>query len=331
MRESAAVGGALCLMRFLPLLDVLASPVRRPVDDVIRGCLHSGGIADGVLISLDEYSEARGPRQDFDRPDYFEQTIADIALLTAGAGRTRSFSANTSANERAVEMWDVLARLMNERTQGSTPSVITDFAERERCAQREDEQALAVREHDPTAVTRRADQLASAVAATTAELSKVSAALGWRPSGPCGPPCTWPVCAPAAADCVRHRPFRPQQTLAARLRRKPGAEPRPWYVISLHFLADDDEPFEFVTEVGADGYEVRKVAQYVDGRLVRVDRDHPLQGPGRARVGARSVMDGARGRRGRARRGGVRGVLRTTLAGGAHGLHRGVPPVRDLT
>ncbi|MEW1910943.1 hypothetical protein AB0442_21225 [Kitasatospora sp. NPDC085895] len=31
--------------------------------------------------------------------------------------------------------------------------------------------------------------------------------------------------------------------------------------------------------VGTDGYEVRKVAQYVDGRLVRVDRDHPLQGP----------------------------------------------------
>ncbi|MEU2632500.1 hypothetical protein, partial [Kitasatospora sp. NPDC007106] len=92
MRESAAVGGALCLMRFLPLLNVLASPVRRPVDDVIRGCLHSGDIADGVLISLDEYSEARGLRPDFDRPDYFEQTIADIALLTAGAGRTHSFS-----------------------------------------------------------------------------------------------------------------------------------------------------------------------------------------------------------------------------------------------
>ncbi|MGW4197052.1 DUF6881 domain-containing protein [Streptomyces sp. NPDC005004] len=42
---------------------------------------------------------------------------------------------------------------------------------------------------------------------------------------------------------------------------------------------DDDEPFEFVTEIGTDGYEVRKVAQYMDGRLVRVDRDHPLQGP----------------------------------------------------
>lgn len=278
MRKSAAVSGALCLMRFLPLLDVLESPVRRPVDNVIRGCLDSGDIADSVLISLDEYSEALGPRQEFDRPDFFEQTIADIALRTAGAGRTRSFSANRSATEQAVGVWDVLTRLMNDRTQGPTPPVITDFAERERGAQREDERALASREHDPTAVTRRADQLASAGAATTAELSKVSTALGWRPSGPCGPPCTWPVCASAAANCVRHRTFQPQQTLAARLRRKHGEEPRPWYVVSLHFLADDDEPFEFVTEIGTDGYEVRKVAQYMDGRLVRVDRDHPLQG-----------------------------------------------------
>lgn len=31
--------------------------------------------------------------------------------------------------------------------------------------------------------------------------------------------------------------------------------------------------------VGTDDYEVRKVAQYADGRLVHVDRDHPLPGP----------------------------------------------------
>ncbi|MFD0532221.1 hypothetical protein ACFQ1I_45795 [Kitasatospora arboriphila] len=95
-------------MRFLPLLDVLASPVRRPVDDVIRGCLHSGGIADGVLISLDEYSEARGPRQDFDRPDYFEQTIADIALLTAapdGHARSPRTRVPTSGRSRCGTSW----------------------------------------------------------------------------------------------------------------------------------------------------------------------------------------------------------------------------------
>ncbi|MFI6151616.1 DUF6881 domain-containing protein [Kitasatospora sp. NPDC051170] len=180
--------GTLCLVRLLPLLDVLESPVRQPVREVVPG----------------------------------------------GA----------------------------------------DFAERERTAQQEDEQALTSREGDPTAITRRAEQLALAGGAMTAELAELATALGWRPAGPCGLRCTWPACAPSAEGCVRHRAFQPQQTLAARLRRKLGAESRPWYLMSVDLASDDDEPFEFVTEIGADGYESRKVAQYMDGRLVCVDREH---------------------------------------------------------
>ncbi|MER6299832.1 hypothetical protein ABT247_09685 [Kitasatospora sp. NPDC001539] len=158
------------------------------------------------------------------------------------------------------------------------PPVVADFAERERSAQREDERALDSGERDPMAVLRRADQLAPAGTAMRAELSKVSTALGWRPSGPCGLQCTWPVCEPSMANCVRHRGFQPQQTLAARLRLKQGAEAKPWYLISIDLSADGDEPFEFVTEIGTDGHELRKVAQYMDGRLIRVDRECQVQG-----------------------------------------------------
>ncbi|MEU1176626.1 hypothetical protein ABZ464_03075 [Streptomyces sp. NPDC005820] len=270
--------GALCLMRLLPLLEVLESPVRHPVDEVIRGCLGSGEITDGVLISLDEFCEAVGPLQDFAHPAFFEQSVASMALTAAGAGEVQSFSADARLSEQAVGVWSTLTRLVNEHTRAAASLGVADFAELERSAQREDECALVSRERDPMAVIRRADQLASAAAAMTAELSKVSAVLGWRPSGPCGRLCTWPICESSASNCMRRRAFRPQQTPAARLRRKHGAESRPWYFVSINFLAADDEPFEFVTEIGRDGYELRKVAQHMDGRLVCVDRDHRVRG-----------------------------------------------------
>ncbi|MGW3247617.1 DUF6881 domain-containing protein [Streptomyces sp. NPDC001070] len=280
MRENIVIGDALCLMRFLPLLDVLESPVRQSVDDVIRGCLGSGEITDSVLISLDEFCEAVGTLQDFDRPAFFEQSVAGLALVAVGAGQAHTYSANARVSEQAVVVWSALTRLPNDQMQVLTPPVIADFAERERSAQREDERALASRERDPMAVIQRADQLALASSAMTAELSKVATVLGWRPSGPCGLHCTWPVCeSSAAANCVRRRTFQRQQTLAARLRRRHGAESRPWYLIANDLLAEsDDQPFEFVTEVGVDGYELRKVAQYMDGRLVCVDREHRKRG-----------------------------------------------------
>ncbi|MET7380230.1 hypothetical protein ABZT08_15665 [Streptomyces sp. NPDC005526] len=266
--------GTLCLIRLLPLLEVLESSVRQPVDEVIRGCLGSGEIADGFLISLDEFCEAVGPLQDFDHPAFFEQSVAGMALIAAGAGEL----ADARISEQAAGVWSTLTRLVNEQSRAPASPGVADFAELERSAQREDERALVSRERDPMAVIRRADQLASAGPAMTAELSKVSALLGWRPSGPCGPQCTWPACESSASNCVRRRAFRPQQRLAARLGRKQGAEPRPWYLISINLLAADDEPFEFVTEIGTDGYELRKVAQYMDGRLICVDRDHQRRG-----------------------------------------------------
>ncbi|MFJ3337638.1 DUF6881 domain-containing protein [Streptomyces sp. NPDC086766] len=279
MTEQTVASGALCLIRLLPLLKVLESSVRQPVDEVIRGCLGSGEIADGVLIGLDEFCEAVGPLQDFDHPAFFEQSVAGMALIAAGAGEVEWSSADARVSEQAAGVWSTLTRLVNEQqTRGPASPTVADFAELERTAQREDERALVSRERDPMAVIRRADQLASAGPAMTAELSKVSALLGWRPSGPCGPQCTWPACESSASNCVRRRAFRPQQRLAARLRRKQGAEPRPWYLISINLLAADDKPFEFLTEIGTDGYELRKVAQYMDGRLVCVDRDHQRRG-----------------------------------------------------
>lgn len=275
MREPTVTSGAFCLIRYMPLLAVLESRIRQPVDEVIRGCLGSGEIADGVLISLDEFSEAVGQLQDFGRPAFFEQSVASMALTAAGAGEAEPGSADTRISEQAVGVWSTLTRLVKEEARASASPGVADFAELERSAQREDARVLFAGERDPSAVVRHADQLVSAGVAMTAELSKVAAALRWRPSGPCGAQCTWPTCGSLAPNCVRSRAFRPQQTLAARLRRKQGAESRPWYMISMSLLAADDEPFEFVTEIGTEGYELRKVAQYMDGRLVCVDREHP--------------------------------------------------------
>ncbi len=272
------VGGAFCLMRLLPLLDVLGSPVRQPVEAVVDGCLGAGGIADDVLIALDDFCQAVGPLQDFDLPASFEQGIAAVALLAAGAGRPYPAPVDERIAERAVGEWNALARLLADRSPPSASAVPADLVERERRARREDVRVLTASEHDPTAVLRRADRLAAERAAMRAELSVVPALFGGCPSGACGRDCTWPVCGSSAANCVRSRAFRPQQTLAARLRREHGAEAEPWYLVTLDLEAADDEPFEYLAEIGTDGHELRKVAQYMDGSLVRVDRAHPVSG-----------------------------------------------------
>ncbi|MFD6998752.1 hypothetical protein ACFWA5_21330 [Streptomyces mirabilis] len=96
----------MCLIRLFPLLEVLESTVRQPVDEVIRGCLGSGEIADSVLIGLDELCEAVGPLQDFNHLAFFEQSVAGMALIAAGAGEAQSFSADARTSEtggRGVE------------------------------------------------------------------------------------------------------------------------------------------------------------------------------------------------------------------------------------
>ncbi|WP_169792571.1 DUF6881 domain-containing protein [Actinoplanes rectilineatus] len=260
-----------CLMRLHALLDALGSPLCGPVEETVRGLLGPDGVADDVLISLDEFEEAVGHLQEYDRPDYFQSVIAGIAVNAAGAAPAR-MSVAVTVPEWAAGIWEALDRLVRHT------DLIADWADRERADQEDDQSALADAARDPAAITSRFAAVASSAELMTRRLAGVVRALGWQSTGACHELCAWPVCEPAAENCVRHRLFQPQQTLAARLRRRHGAEPQPWYLTVHHLGArSSGDPFETAVEVGADGYERRKVVGFRGGRKVRVDRDHPAR------------------------------------------------------
>ncbi|MQY14406.1 hypothetical protein SRB5_45730 [Streptomyces sp. RB5] len=270
------MNGILCLIRFLPLLDALQSPLRHSIDNFVRDYMNSGEIADGVLIELDDFREAIGPMLEYDNSLFFESSVASIALSVAETYSGNSRSAHGKTLEWAVGLWSALDRLLADRPELVTSLKAISFAERERNAQREDGFAIASKGENGV-ILRRIEQLSLTRISGAAELSRISTLLGWRPSGPCGSQCAWPSCKPHAVNCVRRPPFQPQQTLAARLRRKHGAEPKPWYLITLDYSPRDELPFEFVAEIGPAGYELRKVAQYIDGRLVCVDQNNRVR------------------------------------------------------
>ncbi|GAB3231217.1 hypothetical protein GCM10027447_26230 [Glycomyces halotolerans] len=57
-----------------------------------------------------------------------------------------------------------------------------------------------------------------------------------------------------------------------------------WYM-ELNWLHDDPgDPIAFYSEVGADGYEVRKVVRFRDGRLLAADEAHENDEVGVAEV-----------------------------------------------
>jgi hypothetical protein len=117
-------------------------------------------------------------------------------------------------------------------------------------------------ETDPSALTRHLGLLRGRFEATRSALAELVAEFGWTPGGPCGGSCDWPTCRAERSECVRYRSF--QQTLAGELRRRQGAEPKKWYVQVWHRHHAPDEPYETVSEIGADGHELRKVAYFDD-------------------------------------------------------------------
>jgi hypothetical protein len=272
MLKMAADHGVFALIRMLPLLDVLESPVESAVKDVVEASLSGTPVPDEVLILLDDYREASVDVRDVESPVYLQSEIATAAINVSEAQWPRYYQAPTHADLNAESVWQSLdACLARARGVSALTLSGTAFAQEERLGQAADAGAIARSEEDPAALSRHLELLRSKLPVIRSALAELVAEFGWTtPSGPCGDSCDWPSCRSETRECVRHRRF--QQTLAAELRRRQGAEPKAWYVqVSYSSTRGNDEPFETISEISAEGFEARKLAYYDDERVEWVD------------------------------------------------------------
>lgn len=65
-----------------------------------------------------------------------------------------------------------------------------------------------------------------------------------------------------------------------------------WHVQWLHEFSE--EPTVIYSEVGADGYEVRKVQQYRDGRTIKADAQHEFTEIGLSEIPVGAIEEVAR-------------------------------------
>ncbi|MGW5336629.1 DUF6881 domain-containing protein [Streptomyces bauhiniae] len=62
-----------------------------------------------------------------------------------------------------------------------------------------------------------------------------------------------------------------------------------WKVDWLHDF--DDEPTRLYSEVGNDGYEIRKIQRYRDGRILKADEAHEAANIGLSEIPVGSIED----------------------------------------
>lgn len=86
MKDSSGLAGAFCLLRLLPLLDAVASPLGPSVGAVADALVAGRDVADDVLIALDDYRQAAlgEPGESF-TPIDLQKFSCTIALRAAGA------------------------------------------------------------------------------------------------------------------------------------------------------------------------------------------------------------------------------------------------------
>lgn len=270
MQRLTVHSGVFCLIRTLPLLDVLDSPIKGAVESIIEGSLSGTPIPDSVLMLLDDYREARGELEDIFTPVYLQSGVASAAILVSEAQWPRYYPKPAPADLEVETVWQVFDECL-ARTRGVSALSLSNsaFAQEERSWQEADKQAISRSETDPLALAQHLDQMRSMFAATRLALAELVAEFGWTPSGPCGDGCDWPSCKFETSRCVSHRRF--QQTLAGELRRRQGAQPETWYMLAGCPSHARDEPYESLSEISAEGYELRKVAYYGDDHAEWVD------------------------------------------------------------
>ncbi|MFE2301568.1 DUF6881 domain-containing protein [Streptomyces sp. NPDC059445] len=263
---------AFYLMRLLPLLEAVGSSLASVVDGVIEGLVARGGVADDLVIRLDDYRQAAGEQIGFDLPPVgFEVWVCEIAILASGAEARAGRPPVETALRDARAVWGELSTLAAGVSRTATA---VGLRATEEAWQEEDAQVAAAAEGDPGLLDRHLARLRTVGSVNRSALEELVAELGWQPTGPCrGTACDWPSCSSETEKplCLHRRGFQPQQTLGAVLRRKKGQPSKPWFVRVMYLEAPDDEPFEILSEVGETGFETRKIVSYIDGTRVQVD------------------------------------------------------------
>ncbi|WP_159400872.1 hypothetical protein [Streptomyces sp. NRRL B-24484] len=172
MRGGTGLHGAFCLIRLLPLLGAVGSPLVPAVEGVVQALLAGSEMPDGVLIGLDDYRQAAGWHVGFDEPPVdFEERVCGMAILAAGVETRFGRPPLPAALDSAQYVWDELGTLA------------ADLRAAEADRQQEDERVAAAAEDDPGPADRRLRQLRTAAEADRRVLERLVVDLGWRPTG----------------------------------------------------------------------------------------------------------------------------------------------------
>lgn len=273
MHDSNGLKGAFCLIRLLPMLDTIDSAIKAPVGKVVEALLRGTTVDDEVLIYLDDFRQAAGPQIGFEQaPVSFEVAMCRIAIRATGVEAPFGRPALEAVLSDVKSVWWEIANLA---TGLGASDVASDLYDQELMWQGYDDQVGEVGAIDSHAIDRYVAQLRAAFTMDGNILSRVALELGWSSTGPCGVGCDWPSCVSNMQNCISRNTFQPQQTLGAMLRRKHGQPARQWFVRVLDFDAADDEPWEIVSEVSAEGFEVRKIVGFISGSRIPVADEYP--------------------------------------------------------
>jgi hypothetical protein len=285
IKRSDRLRGAFHLLRLIPVLEVLRSPLRPACEAVVRwGTTEGEVLADGILIALDDYREAaREADPGYTSSVYYDNSIALLALHTAGAASINGNPRGEIIVRVAEGIWQRISERIDnlarpgfdswdtapdeiQRMLDSTQDDASGLVARERAWWSQDEHVIRDDLANLNAVSLYLAELGKFAEGSRAELAHIFDSLDVSSHGPCGTQCDWPACATDLKTCVRNREYQPHLSLAATLRRRNGAEPRPWYVRVLAYDPPPGEPCDFLIEIGADGYEKRKVGIHADER-----------------------------------------------------------------
>lgn len=266
MQRMAADSGVFSLIRALPLLDVMASPIESEVREVVESSLAGKPVSPSVLEKLDDYREAGFACDGAVNSVKVQTWAATAAILVSEAQWPRYYLTQKSADSAVETMWQVIdEHLARSRGVSAVSMSGSGFAQRERSWRVIDERVIALCDVDHSALVRHLDLLRERFSEARSELIDALKDIGFEPCGPCAKNCDWPECQAEVKECGRFR--RRQQTLGAELRRREGGRAEIWYLQAGFLENSNDEPYETLAEIGEDGFERRKVAYYDDGTI----------------------------------------------------------------
>lgn len=265
MIQAIVARSCLSLVRLLPLLEAMGSPLAGPVWAVADRRLSGDPATDASLIELSDFLEASQWESGTDDAHGLEFRIAFLALMASGAGEPAWGDSPEGVLVNALGLWRTVDGGVARVSVDVKPFLqIEEFEAHEAQWQKRDRLVLADELVARSVVEERIDALVDDHDVRRAELVRVVTACGWESEGTCAVECDWPICAARKENCIESRLWR-QQSLGARLRRKNGAAAQRWYLEVLFYEERVDGAWEELLEISPDGHELRKIVRSARG------------------------------------------------------------------